>query len=1432
MISQMDVEASSDREQERYLGIDLGAETIKVVELYRQGDELRLQRRKLVEHGKQPSRHLMELLVDWDWDSLSGVAVTGRLGSQLNLRQIPSQQALAHGYRYFSPKSPATVLSIGSHGFSALELRENGQQVFRENSRCSQGTGNFLRQLVERFSLSVEEASELCAEVGTPAVLSGRCPVILKTDMTHLANKGERREEVLAGLFDALSENVLTLVKPGVSPSPVVLVGGVSRSRRIQGSCRRLLSKSNCPLHVMEEDGLFLEATGAAVLAGQYAWPAPPLSELLVKQDGGGIEQGESLRASLFRVKRMPQAPCRKKGDALRKVIMGFDIGSTGSKAVVVDAESCEVLWEGYRQTQGTPVKAAQELVETFLSDDAGKHAVVALGVTGSGREIVGSLMKTCYQSESVFVLNEIAAHAAGACHFDPRVDTIFEIGGQDAKYIRLEGGRVIDCAMNEACSAGTGSFIEEQGKKFAGIRNVVQLGEEALKAEQVVSLGQHCSVFMAEVIDEAVAAGIEPRNIIAGLYDSIIQNYLNRVKGCRSVGSVIFCQGMPFASDALAAAVARQTESEVVIPPNPGTVGALGIALLARKEMKRQDGPMLDLQRLQAARVEGKTTFVCGSVSGCGGTGNKCRIDMLRTRVDGHQQSFTWGGVCSLYDQGVRTRKLPDHAPDPFAEREACVQEAVEPYLRQNGRKRVVMTDEFMLKSLFPFFACYVHSLGFDVVWKTGARKEELKRGIQEANVPFCAPMQLFHGVASGMCDTDAPYVLLPLMRSTAPTAAETCCQTCPIVQGAPDLLRQDLKKRVASERLLTPEFRFGAEGYASDEFREGCQSLAQSLGVRSDAWQRAWHDACLVQKRFDERCREIGGHALAFCSKHGVIPVTVLGRPYTIYNPVLNSNVPTLLREQGAMAIPVDCYPTPAEAPVFERMYWGNGQRILRAAHHVRGVKGQYAVYCSNYACGPDSFNLHLFAYAMEGRPFAVIETDGHTGDAGTKTRLEAFLYCVEQDRSAGISRRANDSMVHLEKRNVTFAEAKALGHTMLVPWMGPSSDVVSATFRASGVPAETLAMPDRESLRLGRRYTSGKECLPMCLTLGRIIERLQRDPERNFISMMPQTNGPCRFGMYNLVDKIVLKRLGLEGRCSFLTPHCDGYFKGLPSGFPVLLLVGVMASDYLYDALLAVRPRESKPGEANAIYARYHSELISRLEGFGQKHGMSLMRILWDVMRGTLFGLNTLLARAAAELASVRQDRQLPVVLIVGEIYVRGDAFANDGIVEKLESMGCAVRVSSIHEWLIFVDECNRETGRFKGEEILRQWIEGRVRGLMRRAIGPHLEWHEDPHMADVITAAKPYLTGDLGGDALLALGRSLSDWVRNEIDAVINVGPMECMPTRIVESQLHHIAEREGLPSLTLSYNGDPLTLTALENFVFDLHSRRERRSCSS
>jgi len=1452
---------------ERYLGIDLGAETVKVVELRRGPDGngdggsaahgLRVARRLVVEHCKEPATALRRLLPELAWEGVTAAAATGRASRMLDLERVPTKAALAKGVGFRFPEhDPGTVVSIGSHGFAVLEIRGAEHTLYRENSRCSQGTGNFLRQLVERFDLTVEQASALSAGVERPAALSGRCPVILKTDMTHLANKGEDRAAILAGLYDAVCENVQVLLKPRLAPPKVLLTGGVVRAPRVRDSFRRYLAGKGMELVEADpEETLFLEALGAALVASERHASAPrplPAADALVRDDGDHtFERVPSLRASLGHVKRMPKMTVSDGGVA-RDVVLGFDIGSTGSKALALDLGEKRPVWEGYVNTLGNPVGAAQQLAATFLGETAGRHRVRAVGATGSGREIVGSLMSSCFGPAPVFVLNEIAAHAEGALFFDDRVDTIFEIGGQDAKYIRLDGGRIFDAAMNEACSAGTGSFIEEQGRKFQGVADVVQMGGLALDADYGISLGQHCSVFMAEVIDEAVSTGVAQEPILAGIYDSIVQNYLNRVKGSRSVGDRIFCQGMPFMSDALAAAVARQTGRQVVVPPNPGTIGALGIALLAAKQVVpaiAADGAPLDLAQFLTAKVDRKDTFPCKSTVGCGGAGNKCRIDRIHTTVAGQKHKFVWGGNCSLYDQGTNRRKLPDRAPDPFRERAELVRRVIERTGGRTGAPLVALTDEFALKGLLPFFATFVKALGFDVKVWTDAGHKTLKRGIEEATVPFCAPMQLYQGVTAQILDpgqADPPdFLFLPRLRDLPRQKTEFHAATCPIVQGSPDIIRKlagaagesGEAGRDQHTRVIASRVDMALGNLRSERFRESCQLLARELGV-AERWEPAWREGCRAQDEFDAAVKAVGRTALAFAREHGVVPIVVLGRAYTIYNTVLNSNVPNLLREQGALAIPVDCFPIDDDVPVFDDLYWGYSQQNLRAAHQIRRTDDVYAVFCSNYSCGPDSFNLHFFAYVMENKPFAIIETDGHAGDAGTKTRIEAFLFCVEGDRrlqgeARAKLKRTNFKAIEVAKQGI--GDTRRRDELMLVPRMGPGGEVLAAALRADGLRAESLPVPTRETLRIGRGHTSGKECVPMIITAGSLLERIERDrhTDERFAFFMPTAFGPCRFGVYNLFHKIILEKAGWKDRVQIVSPTDQDYFAGLSTDFRFRTLIGIAAADMLLAALHDVRPVELVPGAAQAIYDRYFAELLTVVGSAGTGRTIDALA---ELPNG-LYGARNLLRRAAAEFRAVKDfSKDLPVVSVVGEIYVRLDPFANDFVIDKLEKRGLKAVMANFTEWMEYTTytEMQRiqENRAIPGDRMaaarftysLQIGIVNRLYGEMVEALG----WAPRTTVDESIAAAGPYVNKELMGEAVLTLGGPTHEHEHDLIDGVVSVGPHECMPNKVAESQFAHVGEERGLISLTLPLNGDPTDPEVLDRFAFEVKERHARK----
>jgi activator of 2-hydroxyglutaryl-CoA dehydratase/predicted nucleotide-binding protein (sugar kinase/HSP70/actin superfamily) len=1417
------------------LGVDVGTDTIKVALVQSKAGKTSLLSYSARSHGKNLASAMRSLMADVNLTQVQGVAVTGRLGAIVDGLSLPSKAALRKGLRTLHPElKSATALSIGAHGFCVLELHENGRDYYCQNARCSQGTGNFLSQLVERFGLSVSEASDLCDAVNDPCALSGRCPVILKTDMTHLANKGEDRTRILAGLFDAVCENVTSLIRTRFAPKDVVLVGGVSRGPRIRRRIGQWLLAREMRLVPSRAEDTAIEAIGAAV----YALEDPAarrhlrlVDDLLRRREPSKMERLPALSVAMAKVHRMP-APKFNDEIGNCSVVLGLDIGSTGSKLVAVEVERAIPIWETYLNTEGMPVRAAQRLLALWAQRAANSARIIAFGVTGSGREVVGSLLRTCYGTNRVFVLNEIAAHARGATAVDPTVDTIFEIGGQDAKYIRLEHGRVVDAAMNEACSAGTGSFIAEQGAKFGDTELTArELGCRAMQASHSVSLGQHCSVFMAEVIDEATAAGEDHSATIAGLYDSVVQNYLNRVKGTRTIGNRIFCQGMPFAADALAAAVARQTERDVVVPPNPGTIGALGIALLTLDEhqLDLAATEALAADRFLGASVLAKETIQCRSIKGCGGSGNKCRIDRIVTCVEGVQQKFLWGGSCSLYDRAAARRKLPDRAPDPFLEREAFLDALLSSMALNTEGPSIGLPDEFAFKGLAPLFVAFLQHLGLRCHVLRKADSKTLHRGIEESTGPYCAPMQLINGAYLELFDQQCDYLLLPVFGGLPRVSSEEHSTLCPIVIASSDLINSLFPK--SKTKVLRPLIDFDSAGIEGVLFRDCLWELAREVG-KLDRFENALKEALFAQNGFESYCFELGTQALRFCRDNDIVPIAVLGRPYTIYNDVLNSNVPSILRQLGAMPIPVDCVPLGDDVPTYFRQYWSHTQRNLRVADKVRRTSSLYSVFCSNYACGPDSFTLHFFAYCMQGKPYAVVETDGHSGDAGTKTRMEAFLYCVDTDRKSqtSIATPCRDFST-IEQRDWSWRQARQRNDVILLPRMGPQAEVAAAALRADGLRAEALPPSTRDDVRTGRQQTSGKECLPMMLTLGTLLNRV-RDAQHNettFSFFMPTACGPCRFGVYNSLHKIVLERLGLDERVRVISPSDADYFEGTRPDFAIRLWIGFLAHDLLQAMRLHVRPVEREAGRAKALYAKYFSLLVQVLEQPGKGTLLAAMGQLSQNM----WGIREIITEAAAEFAAAMgEERRVPTVAVVGEIYVRLDPFANDNIVERLESKGLRVQFAPFVEWLEYsngLSEARILEGRPTSKDrpltagftgLVQRVTTNVLYGICSRALG----WPARTSVSEVLASGERFVHRALTGEAVLTVGGPIHEFEKGRIDAVVIVGPHECMPCKIAEGRFARIGETTRLPHLALYLGGDGIDTEAIDRFAFDLHER--------
>jgi predicted nucleotide-binding protein (sugar kinase/HSP70/actin superfamily) len=447
----------------------------------------------------------------------------------------------------------------------------------------------------------------------------------------------------------------------------------------------------------------------------------------------------------------------------------------------------------------------------------------------------------------------------------------------------------------------------------------------------------------------------------------------------------------------------------------------------------------------------------------------------------------------------------------------------------------------------------------------------------------------------------------------------------------------------------------------------------------------------------------------------------------------------------------------------------------------------------------------------------------------------RVEAFLHCAAEDAAANQRPEAPSA---IRPDRIGVPDVRARRESVLIPRMCPSTEALAAVLRGAGLSAEVLPMPDRETMRIGRRHTSGKECLPMCITLGSLLQRLEREraDDRRFAFLMPRTDGPCRFGCYNMLHKMVLRRLGWAERVRLWSPSDAGYFEGLPPGFSALLVAGCATIDMLLEGLYDTRPRETEPGAAQAIYDRHEQALLRHLEAVDQSHSTPAS-VIWEATSGRLFGCAEIIEAAARDYARVRMARELPTVMVVGEIYVRCDPFANDFIIDKLERRGLRVRFAPFLEWLEYADFFNRTGNGARGlADRLSSWIQLRIQNHAYRVMARALGWPARTRVTDTVEAAAPYVRRDLIGEAVLTVGGPVHEWRHALIDGVVNVGPLECMPSKIAEAQLFYVGEQEGLPSLTISYNGDPVDPEVIDNFAFEMHKRfrgkRRQAACPS
>src|ERR1022692_2987336 len=989
------------------IGLDIGAISLKLAALGKPADRATLEavcaarpELRLTARGDRPLalsdyRRISGSPIQSTYDLLQefyeivpearveGIRVTGSgsrtIAKVLGLFFENEFKAIARMIGTFYPQV-RTVFEIG--GESSKYIRLDGARIldYDRSGECAAGTGSFLDQQALRMRYSVEEIGALVCTAGCAARIAGRCSVFAKSDMIHAQQKGYSPAEILRGLCDAVARNFKSsIVKGRPVEAPVALIGAVSQNVGVTEALREAFSLSQSDLLVPEEYA-WSGAIGTAMLEAEEPHKRSILEIHRLRQHDTEEKVQDTHPLSTEHVVQLRDRVgvyVPPPNDEPIPAYLGLDIGSVSTNVVAID-EFGTVIHDIYLRTAGRPIDAVQQGLSELERVWGSRLRVSGVGTTGSGRELIAEFVG------ADVVNDEITAHKTGAIHISNTlggepVDTIFEIGGQDSKFISIENGVVVDFAMNEACAAGTGSFLEEQAEKL-GISIKGEFARLALAAPWPTRLGERCTVFMERDVTGWLHKGEPVPNLVAGLAYSIALNYLNRVVRGRKIGKVIYFQGGTAYNDAVTAAFASLLGKKITVPPYNGVMGAIGMALIARqwhaatKGRTRFRGYRLD--RLELASRD----FVCKACS------NLC--DMKEFVIEG-QKSY-WGDKCSDKFRKPSTTGRKPVIDDLFAYREELL-EALP--TAAGGKFKIGLPRAMSMLDRLPFWKRYFTELGLETVLSPVTDPRISAGGIELSVAEPCYPVQVAHGHVQALTTAGVDYVWLPVMADAE--AGEDGCAShyCPWNQTLPWVLKSAPGLEAHAPTFLTPtlHFRLGPE-----QIKKALAETMRRVGVTRRASDRAVDAAYTEQRQFQEHLMEAGRKALAALEESGEPGIVLAGRGYIMYDRGVNCDIPRKLRHRyGANVIPLDFLVTGNEplSELHANMFWISGRKILEAARIASEKPNLHMIYLTNFKCGPDSYIKH-FAREAAGAPLLILQFDGHGNDAGYMTRCEAYL------------------------------------------------------------------------------------------------------------------------------------------------------------------------------------------------------------------------------------------------------------------------------------------------------------------------------------------------------------------------------------------------------------------------------------------------------
>ncbi|MDR2497980.1 MAG: acyl-CoA dehydratase activase-related protein [Tannerellaceae bacterium] len=1259
-------------------GIDVGSTTLKIVIADAATGDIVYKtycrhqtniRETLADELRKLAVHFPETKFSLTITGSAGMGLSEQLG-------IPFVQEVVASVNVVTLVLPSvrTIIDLGGEDAKMVFLSDERRPDIRMNGSCAGGTGAFIDQMADLLNLAPDELDILAESGRSIYPIASRCGVFAKTDVQNLLSRHVPQSDLARSILHAVARQTLASLAKGADPTPLIAcIGGpLTFLKSLRRAFTEILQIDESQL-ILPENSLFFPAWGAALCDGgsilsvsqlldALAQPVPVPKETLppLFESSSDYEQWKQTRRRII----LPTAPLDDKLQT--DCFLGIDSGSTTTKIVVIDSEA-RLLYTSYGNNDGNPLRKVVEGLRQFYKDASDKGVTVRIissAATGYGEELIRAALGLHHG------LVETMAHLEGAKYVDPNVSFVLDIGGQDMKAISVDNGVITNIEINEACSSGCGSFLQN----FASAMHLSpeEFALRACLAPAPSDLGTRCTVFMNSKVKQSLRENAGPDNIAAGLACSVVKNCLFKVlkmSNLKRMGEHIILQGGAFRNDAVYRAFERLSGQTVSTTDRPEMMGAFGAALYARKNVKNQaaadcfSGPesLPDCDAVDTRELR------------CKGCANQCSV--LRFR-------FAGGRVCHAGNKCEKVFFNAETSPRKgfngfdlknrllFGNRAEAPNPV--PGLPVIGIPRVLNMFED-----YPFWHALFTACGFRLVLSPESVGTIYRQGtscVMSDNI--CFPAKLAQGHIFALADMKVDRIFYPIVpKEEREFDAAVNSYNCPVVSGYPDVIRSS----------VDPEARWGIPldkpvvTFDSDEsLRQGCYSYFQAFGLNKSTFDHAFRQAIQARNDYQQSLRNEQQGILNQAISNGEWVFVLAGRPYHA-DPLIHQKAGQILSDMGVHVLTDDVFRQPS-SDGFRKLrivsQWAYPNRVVQAAMEVAKLPAQVQlVQLNSFGCGPDSFFIDETGDILgkAGKNHTVLRIDEMSAGGSMRLRLRSL---VESLRA--LPAQKSKAVTDAYNGYGTAYTRKDKQKTILIPWFADFlSPFIPAVAKLAGYKMENLPKSSKASADVGLQYGNNEVCYPSILILGDMILALksgQYDPNEVLMAIT-QTGGQCRATNYLSQIKTGLRNAGY-GQVPVVAVTSGKVFQNEQEAFsiPYLRLVDIIIYGLLYaDAVQRmygrVIVRERNKGETQAVFDRYIAKGVE------------------VVMRNRRSELPELLRQAVNDFNRIQVDEnEFTRVGIVGEIYVKYNNYGQAHISEWLRERRMEVVTPPILDFLM--------------------------------------------------------------------------------------------------------------------------------------------------